>query len=262
MKGVIFHQGYNNALDGMRGVRLYEEVFPVMIREWRETFGAPELPFGILSQCTDGYPQTREDYLEKMLNPGIEIRAAQYRTFLELWQGGDGNIGFASTYDLRRRWYHPQVKIPAGERIARWALATQYGFERDLPWKPPALVEMAAVDGALRLRFDVDVSDPEDGAIQGFAIAGEDRRFQPADAAYVQVGEDTRGRPRFDRRRLISDESPVGAGSTSATAGAATRSPTSSAAGTRTCPSRPSAATTGTWGRGPSAPSTNPSTAP
>lgn len=203
VKGVIFHQGYNNALDGTRGVRLYEEVFPVMIASWRETFGDPELPFGILSLCTDGYPQTREDYVEKMLNPGIEIRAAQYRTFLELWQGGDRNIGFASTYDLRRRWYHPQVKIPAGERLARWALATQYGFERDLPWKPPALVEMTAVDGALRLRFDVDVSDPEDGAIQGFAIAGEDRRFQPADAAYLQVGEDARGRPRFDRKQLV-----------------------------------------------------------
>ncbi|MEC7231860.1 MAG: hypothetical protein VXW31_02870, partial [Planctomycetota bacterium] len=203
VKGVVFHQGYNNALDGTRGVRLYEEVFPVMIASWRETFGDPELPFGILSLCTDGYPQTREDYVEKMLNPGIEIRAAQYRTFLELWQSGDRHIGFASTYDLRRRWYHPQVKIPAGERLARWALATQYGFERDLPWKPPALVEMTAVDGALHLQLDADVSDPEDGAIQGFAIAGADRRFQPADAAYLQVGEDARGRPRFDRKRLV-----------------------------------------------------------
>ena len=95
------------------------------------------------------------------------------------------------------------MKIPAGERLARWALATQYGFERDLPWKPPTLVEMTAVDGALRLQFDVDVSDPEDGAIQGFAIAGADRRFQPADAAYLQVGEDARGRPRFDRKQLV-----------------------------------------------------------
>lgn len=203
VKGVIFHQGYNNALDGMRGVRLYRDVFPVMIREWRAAFGAPELPFGILSQCTDGDPQTREDYLEKMLNAGIHVRAEHYRTFLDLHGAGDGNIGFASTYDLRRRWYHPQVKIPAGERIARWALSTQYGFGRELPWKPPALVSMAAKDGALILELDAEVMDPEDGAIEGFAIAGEDRRFQPAEVEYVQEGEDTRGRPRFDRRRLI-----------------------------------------------------------
>lgn len=203
VKGAIFHQGYNNALDGTRGVRLYEEVFPAMIESWREAFGDPELPFGILSLCTDGYPQTREDYVEKMLNAGIEIRATQYQVFLDLWNAGDRNIGFASCYDLRRRWYHPQVKIPGGERLARWALATQYGFGRDLQWKPPALLEMEATGESLVLRLDADVSDPEDGAIEGFAIAGEDRRFHPANVAYVQTGEDNRGRPRFDRKQLV-----------------------------------------------------------
>ena len=203
VKGVIFHQGYNNAFDGMPGVRFYEEVFPVMIREWRAAFGDPELPFGVLSLCTDGYPQTRENYVENMLNTGIYIRAAQYRAFLDLRRAGDENIGFASTYDLRRRWYHPQVKIPAGERIARWALATEYGFERELAWLPPELLVVTPGEGALVLRLDRDVSDPEDGSITGFAIAGEDRRFQPADVAYLQVGEDDRGRPRFDKKQLV-----------------------------------------------------------
>lgn len=32
VKGALFHQGYNNALDGMRGVRLYRALFPVLIR--------------------------------------------------------------------------------------------------------------------------------------------------------------------------------------------------------------------------------------
>ena len=95
------------------------------------------------------------------------------------------------------------MKLPAGERLARWALATQYGFERELPWKPPALVEAVARDGALRLRLDAEVGDPEDGAIEGFVISGEDRRFQPADVSYLQVGEDDRGRPRLDRKQLL-----------------------------------------------------------
>lgn len=203
VKGVIFHQGYNNALDGGRGVELYRELLPVMIRSWRAAFADPQMPFGILSQCTDGYPQTRDNYLEKMLNPGIHIRAAHYETFLDMHASGDQNIGFASTYDLRRRWYHPQVKVPAGERIARWALATQYGFGNKLPWKPPALLGMEARDAALILRLDSEVSDPQDGAIVGFAIAGTDRKFQPADVAYLQIGEDNRGRPRFDRKQLL-----------------------------------------------------------
>ncbi|MEM1453074.1 MAG: hypothetical protein AAGI22_28495, partial [Planctomycetota bacterium] len=194
--------GYNNALDGMRGVRLYRDAFPEMIRVWREAFSDPELPFGILSQCTDGYPQTRDNYLEKMLNAGIHIRAAHYETFRALADAGDETIGFASSYDLRRRWYHPQVKIPAGERLARWALSTVYGAGRSLPWKPPALLSMTSEGGALVLKLDADVGDPEDGAIEGFVIAGEDRRFQIADVEYVQIGVDDRGRPRFDKKQL------------------------------------------------------------
>jgi sialate O-acetylesterase len=203
VKGVIFHQGYNNALDGMRGVALYRDVFPAMIRAWRDAFGDPRLPFGILSLCTEGNPQTRDDYVEQMLNTGIYIRAAHYRTFLDLLEAGDANIGYASTYDLRRRWYHPQLKIPAGERIARWALATQYGFARQLEWMPPRLLGVERREGALLLKMDTEVGDPEDGAIEGFAIAGEDRRFQPADVAYLEVGKDERGQPRLDRKCLL-----------------------------------------------------------
>ncbi|MCB9949853.1 MAG: hypothetical protein H6824_02600 [Planctomycetaceae bacterium] len=203
VKGAIFHQGYNNAFEGSLGAEMYRDIFPEMIKSWRAAFNDPELPFGILSLCTDGYPQTRDDYCEKMFNAGIEIRAAQYETFLDLYNAGDQQIGFVSTYDLRRRWYHPQLKIPAGERIARWALATQYGFDRDVNWKPPMLVGMQPQDGALLLQLDVDVQDPADGAIEGFAIAGEDRKFHPADVAYFEKGKDDRGRVQFDRKQLV-----------------------------------------------------------
>ncbi|MFY9341709.1 MAG: hypothetical protein WAT39_04425 [Planctomycetota bacterium] len=203
VKGVLWHQGYNNTFDGMPGVGLYRAVLPEMIRAWRAAFGDPKLPFGILSLPTEGNPQTRDDYCEKMLDTGIYIREAHYRTFLELFRGGDTNVGYASTFDLRRRWYHPQVKIPAGERIARWALATQYGFGGEIEWKPPMLTGMEVRDGALVLQLDTPVSDPEDGAISGFAIAGDDRRFQPADVSYLEIGKDDRGQPRVDQKQLV-----------------------------------------------------------
>jgi sialate O-acetylesterase len=203
VKGAIFHQGYNNAFDGSTGADMYRDIFPEMIRAWRAAFNDPELPFGILSLCTDGYPQTRDDYCEKMFNAGIDIRASQYRTFLDFYNAGDKHIGFVSTYDLRRRWYHPQLKIPAGERIARWALATQYGFDRQVPWKPPMLVSMEPRDGGLLLKLDIEVNDPEDGAIEGFAIAGEDRKFHPARAAHAEKGKDDRGRMQYDRKQLV-----------------------------------------------------------
>lgn len=203
IKGAIFHQGYNNAFEGSTGAEMYRDIFPEMIKAWRDAFEDPEMPFGILSLCTDGYPQTRDDYCEKMFNAGIDIRAAQYQTFLELYDSGDKNVGFVSTYDLRRRWYHPQLKLPAGERIARWALATQYGFQQQVQWKPPMLVAMEQQEGALLLKLDTDVGDPQDGAIQGFAIAGEDRKFHPAGAAYAEKGKDSRGRTQYDRKQLV-----------------------------------------------------------
>ncbi|MEZ6067422.1 MAG: hypothetical protein R3B90_17335 [Planctomycetaceae bacterium] len=203
VKGVIFHQGYNNAFEGSLGAEMYADVFPAMIAAWRDAFHDPALPFGILSLCTDGYPQTRDDYCEKMYNAGIDIRAAQYRTFLDLWNAGDQNIGFTSTYDLRRRWYHPQLKVPAGERIARWALATQYGFGKELEWKPPMLVKLERQAGSLLLEFDTTVGNPEEGAIEGFAIAGEDRQFHPANVAYAEKGKNDRGQMQYDQRRLV-----------------------------------------------------------
>jgi len=203
VKGAIFHQGFNNAFEGSVGVEMYRDIFPEMIRSWRSAFKDPSLPFGIISLCTEGYPQTRDDYCEKMFNAGIDIRATHYSTFLRLHKAGDKNIGYASSYDLRRRWYHPQVKIPAGERIARWALATQYGFERDVEWKPPMLLSMEPVDGALLLTLDREVGDPLEGTIEGFAIAGDDRRFHPADVKYLEAGRDDQNRPKYDRKQLV-----------------------------------------------------------
>jgi len=203
VKGAIFHQGYNNAFDGSDGAEMYREIFPEMIRAWRKTFDDPQMPFGILSLCTEGLPQTRDDYCEKMFNAGIEIREAHYLTFLQFYKAGDKNVGYADTYDLRRRWYHPQLKLPAGERIARWALATQYGFDRQVEWKPPMLTGVERREGGLLLKLDGEVGDPEDGAIEGFAVAGDDRKFHPADVAYLEKGKDARGQMQYDRKQLV-----------------------------------------------------------
>lgn len=204
VKGAIFHQGYNNCFDGTQGAIMYRHVFPHMITAWRAAFNDPEMPFGILSLCTEGSPQTLDNYTEMMGNPGPYIREAQYQTFLDLYKAGDKNIGFTSTYDLRRRWYHPQLKVPAGERIARWALATQYGFSKEIRWKPPMLQDMTVEEGRIALHFDENVDAVDDGGpIMGFAVAGEDRKFHPAEADHFIKGKDSRGRPQKDMKKLV-----------------------------------------------------------
>ena len=203
VKGAIFHQGFNNAGGGSAGADMYYQIFAKMITAWRDAFKDPQMPFGIISLCTAGEPQTRDDYLEKMVNGGIYIREAQYKTFLDFLKAGDGNVGFASSFDKRRSWYHPQLKIPVGERISRWALATQYGFEKDVKWKPPMYTEMNLEGGKIILKMDTWVRAVTNGPIEGFAIAGKDRRFQPAEAEWLVTGKDQHSRPKHDRRVIV-----------------------------------------------------------
>lgn len=204
VKGAIFHQGFNNANGGSAGAAMYHQIFGPMIRAWRAAFDDPRMPFGIISLCTAGPPQTRDDYVELMFDEGIYIREAQHQTFLELRAAGDDTIGFASSFDQRRSWYHPQQKIPVGERISRWALATQYGLGKQIRWLPPTCTKMEVVARTLVLHFDGAVSAVDaDAPIVGFAIAGADRRFHPAEAEWLVTGRDRNNRPQYDRRVLV-----------------------------------------------------------
>ncbi len=201
LKGAVWHQGFNNARHD--ATVFYHQVFPRMIESWRAAFNDPKLPFGIISLCTDDKPQTLDNYNECMLNMGIYVREAHYKVFLDYYNAGDKNIGFASSFDHRRAWYHPQQKIPAGERIARWAMATQYGLEKFAFWKPPMITGMGFKDDAIILQFDREVDSEDSQAIEGFAIAGEDKKFQPAEATAEITGKDGRGNPQYNKKMLI-----------------------------------------------------------
>ena len=105
---------------------MYYQVFGKMITSWRKAFHDEQMPFCIISLCTAGEPQTMENFVKPMNDIGAMIREAQYQTFRDFRDAGDENIGFVSSFDLRKSSYHPQIKIPAGERAAKWALVTQY----------------------------------------------------------------------------------------------------------------------------------------
>lgn len=203
VKGAIFHQGFNNAFSGAAGARMYYQVFGPMVTAWRSAFNDPEMPFGIISLCTAGNMQTRDNYLEMMVDNGVYIREAQYKTFVDFHKAGDKNIGFVSGFDQRRSWYHPQKKMRLGERSAAWAIATQYGGDRTIRWLPPMVKEMSVEDGRIVLRFDQTVYVPNGSPIEGFAIAGEDRKFQPAEAQWLEKGKDSRNRVQYDKSAVV-----------------------------------------------------------
>lgn len=199
VKGVLWHQGYNEALMS-NGHKLYASVFPEMIKSWRGAFNDPAMPFGIITQETQDQPQTLENFLPPMVDEGNYIREVHYQTFLNLRKTGDQNIGYASCFDQHRAWYHPQIKVPIGERIAKWALATQYAM--NIRWLPPQLQEVTASDGKLILKLDTWAIPFNDGPIQGFAIAGKDGRFQPAQAQWLDKNAG-QGEPNWERSMII-----------------------------------------------------------
>ncbi|MEI7729153.1 MAG: sialate O-acetylesterase [Verrucomicrobiota bacterium] len=208
--GALFHQGFNNCFNGSAGARMYCQVFGKMIAAWRETFGDPQMPFCILSLCTAGEPQTRDNFLAPMFDAGAYIREAQYWTFRDLRAAGDKNIGFASSFDLRKSWYHPQIKIPVGERAAKWALVARYellkGRDAEAWWLPPTIDKVEMVGSTMRLTMSTDVKthDDSDGRLLGFAIAGKDRRFYPADVNWFADGtKGNREKPNLDHRMLV-----------------------------------------------------------
>jgi len=199
VKGAIWHQGYNDALMP-NGHKMYARVFPEMIKAWRTAFNDPAMPFGIITQETQDQPQTLENFLPPMVDEGNYIREVHYRTFLNLRKAGDKNIGYASSFDQHRSWYHPQLKVPVGERIAKWALATQYG--KNIRWLPPQLQEVKAGNGKLILKLDTRAIPFHDGLIQGFAIAGKDGRFQPAKAEWLDKNGG-KGQPDWERSIIV-----------------------------------------------------------
>jgi sialate O-acetylesterase len=210
IKGAVFHQGFNNCFNGSAGARMYYQVFGRMIAAWRATFNDPQMPFCILSLCTAGEPQTLDNFLVPMYDAGSYIREAQYKTFRDLYDAGDKTIGYASSFDLRKSFYHPQIKIPVGERAAKWALVTQYGLiagrDADEYWLPPIIKEVKLVDGTIRLTMSTAMKTKDDSSdkLEGFAIAGNDRHFYPARVEWYSDGtKDNRNRPVQSRNILV-----------------------------------------------------------
>jgi sialate O-acetylesterase len=206
--GAVWHQGFNNCFDGSAGARMYFQVFDGMIGAWRKAFGDAKLPFCIISLCTAGDPQTAENFAVPMFDAGAMIREAQYNTFRKLRDSGDSTIGYASSFDFRKSWYHPQIKIPAGERAAKWAMANHYqllvGRGSESVWLPPAVEKMEAGGGKITLTMTTEIAtaDDSDGKLLGFAIAGDDRRFHPAEISYLVTGE-SKGKPIQNRKVLV-----------------------------------------------------------
>ena len=169
IKGAIWYQGESNA----GRARQYRTLLPTMIQDWRSRFGVGEFPFFIVQLA---------NFMATKAEPGesawAELREAQLLTSQRVPKSGIAvatDIGDAT--DI-----HPRNKQDVGHRLALAALAVAYG--QKIEYSGPVYRALKREGNALRLRFDHTGGGlmAKGDKLQGFAIAGDDKRFVWSDA--------------------------------------------------------------------------------
>jgi len=173
IRGAIWYQGETNAGRAYQ----YRHMFPLMIKSWRDAWQQGDFSF---------YWVQLADFTAEPTEPGdsdwAELREAQTMTQSLPNTGQAVIIDIGEANDI-----HPRNKEDVGERLARWALAKDYGVDiacRSAEYRSmekqgqKIIVSFDHVAGELR-PFDVD-------EIHGFTIAGEDRKFVVAQAKVVE----------------------------------------------------------------------------
>ena len=181
IKGVLFHQGYNNAMASNCRPKRYRALVSLMVEGWREDFNDPTLPVGIIGFCAGSIPQTDENFEVWSVAPGAYIREAQRLGLTDL--GNAENTAFLPAYDVQIPGLHPFKKKDHGVRAARWALNRIYGLE--VAWDSAELIEVQENGDHMILTFDKKVMpDDMSTTIEGFSIAGADGNFYKAYATW------------------------------------------------------------------------------
>lgn len=173
IRGVVWYQGESNASRAYQ----YRDLFPLMIKSWRDEWNIGDFSF---------YWVQLADFKAEKTEPGdsdwAELREAQTLTMSKLPKTGQAVI-----VDLgEARDIHPRDKQNVAKRLARWALARDYGV--DVPCQSPTYKSMEKDGNKIVLTFEhtgsglvpFDVND-----LRGFAVSSSDRKFVWAKAKLV-----------------------------------------------------------------------------
>jgi sialate O-acetylesterase len=176
IRGVIWYQGESNAGRAYQ----YRDMFPLMIKSWREDWKQGDFPFYFVQLA---------DFMDEKREPGdsawAELREAQTMTQEKLPNTGQAVIiDTGDGSDI-----HPKNKLEVGRRLARWALAHDYG--RKVEHQSPRYDSMKKEGNKIVLKFKNIAGGLmllESHTLRGFAIAGDDRKWHWADAKFVKPG--------------------------------------------------------------------------
>lgn len=171
MRGAIWYQGEGNARPGAVP---YDQTLPLMINDWRKRWG-DEFSFYYVQLASYHAPSTE---------PGTPDSWALTQDRMRLVLATTPKTGMAITNDVgEANDIHPKNKKDPGERLARWALAKDYG--KELIYSGPLFKTSEVKDGAIRVTFDQageGLKSRDGGALKRFEIAGVDKKWKWAEA--------------------------------------------------------------------------------
>ena len=187
IKGVLWDQGESKTnIVGVDQVTL----MGALIRGWRKDWGQGDFPFLYVEKpsgggCAYDYAMPMNRLAEKFTPlpktiPAPPDREYSHVAFASFMQYPNTHMVTAS--DLGRDT-HPANKSGYGERAAHVALAVAYGGKNE--WLGPQLASHTAAGGRVTLKFThtgKGLAFKNGEALQGFMIAGEDKKFVWADA--------------------------------------------------------------------------------
>ncbi|MGN8056391.1 sialate O-acetylesterase [Pedobacter sp. 22163] len=170
IKGAIWYQGESNADRAYQ----YRELFPTMIKDWRQKWGQGDFPFYFVQLAN--FMQIDHSPVE---SAWAELREAQQKT-LSL-----PNTGMATIIDIGdAKDIHPKNKQEVGRRLALIALAKTYG--QKINYSGPVYLFNKVEGKQIRLTFgntENGLKASDGAALTGFAIAGADKKFYWAKAS-------------------------------------------------------------------------------
>lgn len=165
IRGALWYQGEANSTPAK--APFYEHQLRLLVTDWRKRWGS-DFPFAWaqlpnFAGAGRDWPHVREAMLKTLALP---------RTGMGI------NIDIGEENDI-----HPKNKQEVGRRLSLWALGEVYGRKVAATSGPlPAGHEIRGGEVVLRFSHTDGGLVAKGGALQGFAVAGDNQQWKPAQA--------------------------------------------------------------------------------
>ena len=170
-RGFLWYQGESN----ISNYQFYAPMMTAMVQLWRNVWEAPDMPFYYVQIAPHQYKDSCD-------TGAALLREAQMEALKTI-----PNSGIIPTTDIGDEFcIHPSQKEVVGLRLATLALTKTYGVRR-LPSTGPVMTKVDYSGNKAIVTFNNAPAGlfPTFSELEGFEIAGADKKFYPAKAKII-----------------------------------------------------------------------------